>query len=145
MAILGPFRQLMPGVLLGEDNMKKADMKVYRDRLLDLRARLRGDVTSMTHAALHKGGADGNSSMPIHMAELGSDNFEQEFTLSLLANEEDRLGMIENALQRIEGGEFGQCEQCDGVIPKTRLNAIPYTPVCVKCAESRDIHGVPVD
>jgi DnaK suppressor protein len=114
MAILGPFRQLMPGVLLGEDNMKKADMKVY-------------------------------SSMPIHMAELGSDNFEQEFTLSLLANEEDRLGMIENALQRIEGGEFGQCEQCDGVIPKTRLNAIPYTPVCVKCAESRDIHGVPAD
>jgi DnaK suppressor protein len=125
--------------------MKKADMKVYRDRLLDLRARLRGDVTSMTHAALHKGGADGNSSMPIHMAELGSDNFEQEFTLSLLANEEDRLGMIETALQRIEEGGYGHCEQCEGVIPKTRLNAIPYTPVCIKCAESRDLHGIPVD
>ena len=127
--------------------MKKAEMKVYRDRLLDLRARLRGDVTSMTHAALRKGG-DGNgpgSSMPIHMAELGSDNFEQEFTLSLLANEEDRLGMIETALQRIEGGEFGQCEQCEGVIPKTRLNAIPYTPLCVKCAASRDSRGVPID
>ncbi|MCC6492559.1 MAG: TraR/DksA C4-type zinc finger protein [Pirellulales bacterium] len=123
--------------------MKKAEMKVYRDRLLDLRARLRGDVSSMTHAALHKGGADGmnGSSMPIHMAELGSDNFEQEFTLSLLANEEDRLGMIELALQRIEGGHFGTCEQCEGQIPKTRLNAIPYTPVCVKCAESRDQRG----
>jgi DnaK suppressor protein len=127
--------------------MKKADMKVYRDRLVDLRARLRGDVTSMTHAALRKGGTDGGpgSSMPIHMAELGSDNFEQEFTLSLLANEEDRLGMIETALQRIEGGDYGQCEQCEGVIPKTRLNAIPYTPVCIKCAESRDLHGIPVD
>jgi len=120
--------------------MKKADMKVYRDRLVDLRARLRGDVTSMTHAALRKGGADGasSSSMPIHMAELGSENYEQEFTLSLLANEEDRLGMIEMALQRIEEGEYGQCEQCEGVIPKARLNAIPYTPVCIKCAESRD-------
>jgi DnaK suppressor protein len=120
--------------------MKKADMKVYRDRLVDLRARLRGDVTSMTHSALRKGGSDGanGSSMPIHMAELGSENYEQEFTLSLLANEEDRLGMIEMALQRIEGGEYGQCEQCDGVIPKARLNAIPYTPVCIKCAESRD-------
>jgi len=120
--------------------MKKAETKVYRERLLDLRARLRGDVTSMTHAALRKGGADGanGSSMPIHMAELGSDNFEQEFTLSLLANEEDRLGMIETALQRIEEGNYGLCEQCDGVIPKTRLNAIPYTPVCIKCAESRD-------
>jgi DnaK suppressor protein len=120
--------------------MKKAEMKVYRDRLLDLRARLRGDVSSMTQAALRKAGADGanGSSMPIHMAELGSDNFEQEFTLSLLANEEDRLGMIELALQRIEDGQFGTCEQCEGPIPKTRLNAIPYTPVCVKCAASRD-------
>jgi DnaK suppressor protein len=122
--------------------MKKAEMKVYRDRLLDLRARLRGDVSSMTHAALRKGDTNGaSSSMPIHMAELGSDNFEQEFTLSLLANEEDRLGMIEMALQRIEEGDYGLCEQCDGVINKTRLNAIPYTPVCIKCAESRDQRG----
>jgi DnaK suppressor protein len=126
--------------------MKKAEMKVYRDRLLDIRARLRGDVTSMASAALRKSGADGGdvSSMPIHMAELGSDNFEQEFTLSLLANEEDRLEMIETALQRIESGGYGQCEQCDGVIPKTRLNAIPYTPVCIKCAESRD-QALPLD
>jgi DnaK suppressor protein len=126
--------------------MKKAEMKVYRDRLLDIRARLRGDVTSMAHSALRKGGTDGTngSSMPIHMAELGSDNFEQEFTLSLLANEEDRLGMIETALQRIEDGDYGLCEQCDGVIPKTRLNAIPYTPVCIKCAESRDLRA-PLD
>jgi DnaK suppressor protein len=125
--------------------MKKVEMKVYRDRLLDIRARLRGDVSSMAHAALRKSGSEGSeSSMPIHMAELGSDNFEQEFTLSLLANEEDRLGMIETALQRIEGGEFGLCEECGGVIPKTRLNAIPYTPVCVKCAENRD-HSSPLE
>src|SRR5690348_6617036 len=105
--------------------MKKVEMKVYRDRLLDIRARLRGDVTSMTHAALRKSGTDGGdvSSMPIHMAELGSDNYEQEFTLSLLANEEGRLEMIESALERIESGIYGQCEQCEGVIPKTRLNA----------------------
>jgi DnaK suppressor protein len=126
--------------------MKKADMKVFRDQLLNIRARLRGDVTSMTHAALRKSGGEGSeSSMPIHMAELGSDNFEQEFTLSLLANEEDRLGMIEMALQRIEEGAYGQCEECGGVIAKTRLTALPYTPVCIKCAESRDSNGSIVD
>lgn len=119
--------------------MKKADMKVFRDQLIDIRARLRGDVTSMTHAALRKSGGEGSeSSMPIHMAELGSDNFDQEFTLSLLANEEDRLGMIEMALQRIEDGQYGSCEECGGAIAKTRLTALPYTPVCIKCAESRD-------
>lgn len=117
--------------------MKKADMKVYKERLLDLRARLRGDVSSMTDAAL---GAEGSeaSSMPIHMAELGSDNFEQEFTLSLLATEEDTLGMIEAALERIEDGTYGICVECGHVIPKTRLNAIPHTPLCVKCAARQD-------
>ena len=117
--------------------MKKAEMKVYKQRLLDLRARLRGDVSSMTDAALRKSGAEGaeSASMPIHMAELGSDNYEQEFTLSLLASEEDRLEMIEAALQRIENGTFGLCVHCEKAVPKTRLNAIPYTPSCIKCAE----------
>ena len=117
--------------------MKKADMKVYRDRLLTLRARMRGDVTAMAEIALRKSGAEGaeHSTMPIHMAELGSDNYEQEFTLSLMESEGDTLGSIEDALERIEAGVYGTCTGCGGVIPKTRLNAIPFTPVCVKCAE----------
>jgi DnaK suppressor protein len=117
--------------------MKSADMKVYKDRLLSLRARLRNDVTSMTDAALHHDGSE-NSTMPIHMAELGSDNFEQEFTLSLLATEEDTLGAIEGALERVENGTYGTCEECSGSIPKARLDALPHTPVCVKCAATRD-------
>jgi DnaK suppressor protein len=117
--------------------MNPADLKQYKDSLLMLRARLRNDVTSMTDAALHNDGSE-SSTMPIHMAELGSDNFEQEFTLSLLATEEDTLGMIESALERIENGTFGTCEECNGSIPKARLNALPHTPVCVKCAATRD-------
>jgi DnaK suppressor protein len=117
--------------------MKSADVKVYKDRLLSLRARLRNDVTSMTDAALHHDGSE-NSTMPIHMAELGSDNFEQEFTLSLLATEEDTLGAIEDALERVENGTYGTCEECCGSIPKARLDALPHTPVCVKCAATRD-------
>jgi DnaK suppressor protein len=117
--------------------MKSADVQVYKDRLLSLRARLRNDVTSMTDAALHHDGSE-NSTMPIHMAELGSDNFEQEFTLSLLATEEDTLGAIETALERVENGTYGTCEECSGSIPKARLDALPHTPVCVKCAATRD-------
>ena len=79
-----------------------------------------------------------NAGMPIHMAELGSDNFEQEFTLSLMESEEDTLGLIDAALNRIEEGTYGRCTQCDGTIPKARLNAIPYTPVCIKCAEASE-------
>ena len=78
--------------------------------------------------------------VPIHMAELGSDNFEQEFTLGLMEAEEDTLSLIEAALERIDGGSFGRCVECDGTITKARLNAIPYTPVCIKCAEQRENH-----
>ena len=117
--------------------MKNAEMKVFKERLLALRARLRGDVSQMADAALKKNRSQANgdlSSMPIHMADIGSDNFEQEFTLSLMQNEEGTLDLIETALERIEDGIYGQCEECGVKIPKTRLNAIPYTTLCVKCA-----------
>jgi RNA polymerase-binding protein DksA len=117
--------------------MKKAEMKVYREKLLALRARLRGDVNQMADAALNKSRSEANgdlSSMPIHMADIGSDNFEQEFTLSLMESEGGTLEQIESALERIEDGEYGQCEECGVRIPKTRLNALPYATMCVKCA-----------
>ena len=113
--------------------MKKPELKVYKERLLQLRARLRGDVSAMAESALREANQD-HSAMPLHMADIGSDNFEQEFTLSLMANEEDTLNRIESALERIEEGHYGLCEECETTIPKTRLNAIPYTPFCVRCA-----------
>jgi len=118
--------------------MKKADLKAYKERLVALRARLRGDVTQMADAALKKNRMEANgesSSMPIHMADIGTDNYEQEFTLSLMATEEDTLAAIETALERIEEGSYGACEECGATIPKLRLNAIPYTPFCIKCAQ----------
>jgi DnaK suppressor protein len=118
--------------------MKKVEMKVYKERLLALRARLRGDVSQMADAALKKSRLDQGSeqsTMPIHMADLGSDNYEQEFTLSLMENDEGTLEAIELALERIEEATYGQCDECGVKIPKARLNAIPYAPTCVKCAE----------
>jgi RNA polymerase-binding transcription factor DksA len=49
-------------------------------------------------------------------------------------NEGEVLSQIEGALERIEDGDYGSCVECSGKIPKMRLNAIPYTPYCVKCA-----------
>lgn len=117
--------------------MKKAEMKLYKQQLLALRARLRGDVNAMAEAALSKTRSEASgdlSSMPLHMADVGSDNFEQEFTLSLLQSEEGTLEQIEGALERIEEGVYGLCVECDAKIAKARLNALPYTPFCIKCA-----------
>jgi RNA polymerase-binding protein DksA len=123
--------------LFREKLMKKAESKVYKERLLNLRARLRGDVNQMADAALNKQRTEANgdlSSMPIHMADMGTDNFEQEFTLSLMESEGATLEQIEAALERIEEGQYGECEECGGRIPKKRLDAIPYASMCVKCA-----------
>ena len=117
--------------------MKKSEMKVYKELLLAIRSRLRGDVHAMADAALNKTRAEASgdlSLMPIHMADVGTDNYEQEFTLSLMQTEEGVLELVESALERIEDGGYGNCMECQGRIPKTRLTAIPYTPYCVKCA-----------
>jgi RNA polymerase-binding transcription factor DksA len=117
--------------------MKKLEMKAYKKLLLSIRSRLRGDVTAMADAALNKTRRESSgdlSSMPIHMADVGSDNFEQEFTLGLMENEEETLERIEAALERIEEGVYGVCLECEAKIPKARLNVIPFTPHCVKCA-----------
>ncbi len=119
------------------NSLTKAELKAYKESLLSLRMRLRGDVSQMADAALSKNRTEGNgnlSSMPIHMADLGSDNFEQEFTLSLMETEEGTLERIEAALEHIEDGTYGVCEECGVKIPKKRLNAIPFAVMCVKCA-----------
>lgn len=115
--------------------MKKSEMKPFKEMLLELRARLRGDVSTLADAALSKTqGGNAGSSVPSHIADAGSDTFEQDNTILLMNNEGETLVAIEGALERIEAGAYGRCTECSGKIPKTRLKAIPYTPHCVKCA-----------
>jgi RNA polymerase-binding protein DksA len=121
--------------------MKKAEMKPYKEMLVAMRARLRGDVNALADAALKKTRSEANgdlSSMPIHMADIGSDNYEQEFTLSMMQTEESTLDAIESALERIEDRTYGTCEDCSKAIKRTRLKAIPYTTLCINCASLRE-------
>jgi DnaK suppressor protein len=113
--------------------MTNIDLALHRERLLALRARILGDTTQMEDNALNKD-HDHATSMPNHLAELGSGNFDQEFTLSLLASENDALEQIKAAIERIESGDYGKCDTCGEQIPRTRLEAIPYAAQCVRCA-----------
>ncbi len=116
--------------------MNAVDFEKFRGLLLALRNRLRGDVSMMSQEAM--GGMDGefgDNRAPLHPADVGSHSFEQEFTLNLLSSEGDRLKRITAALEKISAGTYGTCAECGGRIPKTRLEVIPDTPYCVKCAE----------
>src|SRR3954470_1583650 len=94
--------------------LKTEELESYRDVLLNLRARLRGDLDQMTDEALRRNQNEtsGNlSNVPLHMADVGTENYDQEFTLSLIENEQDTLGQIHEALGRIDAGTFGRCEE----------------------------------
>src|SRR5215831_7936550 len=114
--------------------MSTAELASYRGKLLALRDRLAGDVSSLADEALNsEEEASGNlSHVPIHMADLGT--YEREFTLGLLENEEHTLKEIAAALGRIERGSFGHCEGCRKAIARGRLHALPYARYCVACA-----------
>ena len=124
--------------------LKQNEMETFRSQLLLLQSRIQGDVDHLSNGALDSGGGDSKS--PTHMAELGSDTFEQDFSLSLAATEQETLTEISAALQRIKDGTFGLCEICtkDGKSPtqstikKSRLRAIPYARTCVDCARKRE-------
>jgi DnaK suppressor protein len=131
--------------------MKKQEYKEFQLLLEDMQSRLRGDVRQLTKSALGMDRQDGGgeSKSPTHMAELGSDTFEQDFSLSLAANEQETLTEITAALQRIKDGTFGLCEIClkegrsssQASIPKPRLRAIPYCRTCVNCARKSEDFG----
>ena len=116
--------------------MNKTEIEAYRQQLTSLRERLNGDVSHLTSEALQtESGAGSNlSNMPIHMADLGTDNLERENTLNLLANEQQQLEEIRDALDRIKQGTFGKCEECQEPIPKPRLKELPHARYCVACA-----------
>ena len=72
--------------------------------------------------------------MPIHMADLGTDNYEQEFALGLMDSERKLLREIDDALQRIEEGTYGICEATGEPIATNRLKAKPWARYCVEYA-----------
>src|SRR4051812_15785732 len=123
--------------------MKPEELELFRQTLLNLRARLRGDLDQMTDEALKRNQPDssGNlSNMPLHMADVGTENYDQEFDLGLIENQQGTLDLIHDALDRVNGGTFGQCLECHQPIAKPRLQALPYTPYCIECARKMESH-----
>jgi DnaK suppressor protein len=126
--------------------LKTTDLDEFRQLLVSLRARVRGDVEQMTTEALDRNGDGGESKSPTHLAELGTENYEQDFALRRVENEQELLDEIGEALGRIDKGSFGQCEAClaagaspaKAAIPKARLKVIPYARNCVACERKRE-------
>jgi DnaK suppressor protein len=116
--------------------VRKEELDRFRKILTLKRQLLSGDMSTLQAEALRKNRQDASgdlSNMPIHMADIGSDNYEQEFALGLIEGEEVTLREIDEALKRIDEGIYGTCRNCAKKIPAPRLRAKPHAPFCIEC------------
>ncbi len=112
----------------------------FRELLLQKRAEIAGDVEHLTFEALNRSerGSGEQSAMPIHMADLGSDTWEQDFTLGLIAGERAVVREIDEALERIADKTYGICVATEKPIPRDRLRAKPWARYCIEYARLRE-------
>lgn len=120
--------------------LSKAELKEFKSLLLARKGVLQGDVKTLEDEACKKGtdAAGDLSTLPQHLADLGTDSHEQDISLGLMENETDELREIQEAFERIKDGSFGLCETCRKKIPKERLKAIPYARLCVSCKKKEE-------
>jgi RNA polymerase-binding transcription factor DksA len=116
--------------------LSKEDAAKFRKLLLDLRDHLIDGVSFLASDNLKRSHRDASgelSGYSLHMADAGTDNFDREFALSLVSNEQEALYEIEEALKRLDQNTYGICGNCEKPIMKARLEAVPFARLCVNC------------
>jgi len=109
--------------------MNAADLKKFKEMLLERRKKLVGDVAQLETEAQRS--ADDVS--VDHMADHGSDSYELDQTIGLIERESKALREIDAALKRMADGDYGTCDDCEKKIPKVRLRAMPSARLCLDC------------
>jgi len=117
------------------------ELENFRELLLSKRRELIGDMSSMEREALRTGGGSNLSNLPIHMADMGTDNYEQEFTLGLVQKDRDLLKEINLALSKMQNGTYGYCEGTGEPILKERLEFQPWAKYSVEYQKKLERHG----
>lgn len=115
------------------EKLSASEIRSLHVLLLSKRNEIIGNVSEMESEALYRDRTD-LSNVPFHMADAASDNYEIENTLGLMDSERRILAEIDDALTRVENGEYGICEGAGESIPKKRLHAIPWARYCINCA-----------
>lgn len=118
--------------------MNKKKLEMHRKQLRDLAVRLGGDISALEDQARTPTGgqAVGNlSNAPMHLGDMGTEVYLQELNATLLENEEYLRGEVMAALERVDKGTYGDCENCGEKIIDERLELLPYARYCTPCAE----------
>jgi DnaK suppressor protein len=113
--------------------MRKTVLKNARERLLEMKRQVMREISEdLRH------GREGAKDDGMDTYDLASEERDREISFILSDREREKLQAIEDALERINDGTYGICESCDSEIAPGRLEALPFTRLCVSCQAERE-------
>ncbi|HUE84340.1 MAG TPA: TraR/DksA family transcriptional regulator [Pyrinomonadaceae bacterium] len=113
--------------------MEKRKMRVFRDKLLDRRESLVGQVQQ---AELYSRERDAEATQD--PADMAANAYTKELLVSMSDNDRKLLKLIDEALERIEVGSYARCVHCGDALPERRLDAVPWARLCVRCQDLQE-------
>ncbi|MBI3990794.1 MAG: TraR/DksA C4-type zinc finger protein [Candidatus Omnitrophica bacterium] len=121
--------------------MTRKELAIFKEMLLGRKEELLNEIGRVSKENLTKSPKEASgdlSSYTFHMADMASDNYERDMSMEKVTTEHRIIYEIEEALERLGEGAFGNCESCEKKISKERLMAIPYTRFCRDCQEKEE-------
>ena len=113
--------------------MDKRKVKSYRDRLLERRESLFSQVTEAEMSSRER-----DLEATQDPADMAANAYTKELLISMSANDRKLLTLIDEALERVEGGEYGECVNCGEPVAEKRLDAVPWARYCLKCQDLQE-------
>ncbi len=108
--------------------MRKRQLEKYRKQLLELRREILREIRHDLKEEREGQAAEGRDTY-----DIASDERDREINLLLTDRERKKLLLVDDALQRVDSGEYGVCDECGEDIAPGRLEAMPFTRLCVTC------------
>lgn len=124
--------------------MDKRTREKFKKILLAEKEKILGEINHLAADNLSSTQRDSSgdlSGYAMHMADVGTDNFQRELALGLVSNEQEFLYKIDEALQMIEERTYGKCKSCGKNIKVSRLKALPFAKLCITCQEKAESEG----
>lgn len=113
--------------------MRKAFLKTAREKLIEMRRQVLREISNDL-----KQGREGAKDEGMDTYDLASEERDREISFILTDREREKLNAIQDALDRIDDGTYGECESCESDIAEKRLEAMPFTRLCVNCQSERE-------
>lgn len=120
--------------------LTKLQLKQFRAALLREREKFAGEIRAIARdTSKNPREASGDlSAYTVHMADMSSDTYQREMSVSMASSEQQVLYQIDDALKQLDEGTYGLCQQCDKPISLSRLKAVPYTSQCIACQRATE-------